>query len=324
MDFNEKTLKDRGVIAADSSLGRLGVLSLLSNVCEQSGFKALDFQTRMRKFWPFTQDGMNRIIAPVSPTRKACVAAATISDYDLVSGPSFEQEDEDFCDPFAVSSSDVALLQKKFPAATFLKEATARELNSLFTRRELEELLELDDDDNDFMDTVGTKSDFSRSLLTFHRTMDARLSVSSCGAFLTADPEGHYRHHCNVCKTQYTTKASCDRHLVRMSKSRDRLHVTAAKKFEEQFSDKGGEVGKHSFRDMYGSFPVSIRCNPLKCGLLHLRMKNAAHGAPKKRLELDSGEGCDSGPSARRLQRVSLVDKQEKRYHSLLSRMAKK
>ena len=324
MDFNEKVLKDKGVIAADSSLGRLGMLSLLSNVCEQSGFKALDFQARMRKFWPFSQDGMSRIIAPVSPTRRAYVTATAVSDHDLASGPSFEQANENSCDSFAVSDSDLALLQKKYPAVTFLEEVTASELDSLFTRRELEEFLELDDDHDDFMNTTGTKSDFSRSLLTFHRTMDARLSVSSCGAFLTADPEGHYRHHCNVCKTQYTTKASCDRHLVRMSKNRDRVHVTAAKKFEEQFSDVGGEAGEHSFRDMYGSFPVSIRCNPLKCSLLHLRMKNAARTAPKKKLELDSEEKSDGGPSARRSQRVSLVDKQEKRYHSLLSRKTMK
>ena len=294
------------------SLVHLGVLSLMSCVCDRSDFNAMEFQMTMRTLsWPFSQETVKRVVAAVSPTRKAAVA----SDHELAVGSNIEEEENDPNETF-VTESCLLALKKKHPESLVLKESTPELLNKVFLRRELEELLELESSDDEFLGETGSSSLFRKKLLTYHRRRDSKKFVTSQGALLSTDVEGHYRHHCNVCKTQYTTKASCDRHLSRLFKRRDRSHVTAAKKFEERFPD----LETHAFKEMYECFPASIPCNPLKCGLLHVKMKNEAQASSQQKGDEDSN---DKGPSSK-TRRMSLVDKQEERYQSMLLRKVKK
>ena len=307
----EQTLVFTDNLPREVSLVDLGVLSLMSCVCDQSGFNAMEFQSTMKTLsWPFSQETVKRIVAAVSPTRKAAV----VSDNELAVGSIFEEEDNNPSDPF-VTESYLSALKKKYPESFVLKESTPELLNQVFLRKELEELLELESSDDEFLGETGSSSLFRKKLLTYHRRRDPKKSVTSQGVLLSTDVEGHYRHHCNVCKTQFTTKASCDRHLSRLFKRRDRVHVTAAKNFEDRFPD----METHAFIEMYERFPASIPCNPLKCGLLHVKMKNEARVSSHQKGDDDS----DDRGSSSKTRRTSLADKQEERYQLMLRKVKK-
>lgn len=306
------------------SLVHFGIFTLQAALCKQFKFDATSFQDKLSRFWPFVK--VQRVekqkpVASVSPSKLLLglpgvedstgetggTAAAAVATH-VASGSQIEVVMQD-AEPITVDFLRQLRRRNNHP---MLVDSDVKALDALYTRMQLEELINLSSSDESQLEEEGTVADFKKFIRRPKKYIHKGNYIPYLGAKSSKSVNGLWYHHCNICMQQFVNKSNVDRHF-----NRDKKHPYAFSDFEEKFKDGVGSDGnplKYSFKEMHKHFPCAVPCHKKKCLVAHFKSGNQVKlSATSKRAAL-SGSAESSNDES-----VIPVSKRDKPSTSRLS-----
>ena len=264
----------------DFSLVQFGIFTLLAAVCKQSKFDAVSFQDKLYRFWPYIKIKTvekQKPVASVSPSN-------LLLEYPNVNDAMGETGGTAAAAVASASQTGVVMQDVEPITVDFLRQLRRRDnhpmlvasdvkaLDALFTRMELERIIDFSSSDESQRDEEVTVVDFKKFVRRPKKYVHKDNYIPYLGAESSKSQKGSWYHHCNICMQQFVNKSSVNRHL-----NTDRKHANAFRDFQKKYKDavhSDGSPLTYSFKQMYKHFPCAVACHKKKCLVPHFKAGN--------------------------------------------------